>query len=204
VPPPGVRVNTMTLTIFGVGPGFAEKISAAGIVASSCVALTYAVALVLPSHCTTEQGTKELPVTVSVNVGDPAVALVCDSEIRLGARRLVEGVVIVKNMVLEGAEPLETETLAVPGNAVSAARIEAVSRAELPKVVTRGEPFQFTTEPFTKFEPFTFNAKPLGWQYGADESEVEGAETDVIAGAGPAGTSILKLTMFDTSVVVVA
>jgi hypothetical protein len=41
LPPPGVRVNTVTCTVLGVvPPGPAVKTSAAGIVASSCVALT--------------------------------------------------------------------------------------------------------------------------------------------------------------------
>lgn len=72
------------------------------------------------------------------------------------------------------------------------------------KLVLRCEPFQFTNEPFTKFEPFTVNVKPLGWQYGVDKSEIEGAEMDVIAGGGPAGAIIVNGTTFDCSVVVVA
>ena len=41
VPPPGMRVNTVTWTVLGVvPPDPAVKTSAAGIVASSCVALT--------------------------------------------------------------------------------------------------------------------------------------------------------------------
>ena len=205
LPPPGVRVNTVTWTVLGVlPPGPAVKTSAAGIVASSCVALTYAVALSLPSHRTTEHGTNELPVTLRVNVKEPAVTLVCDNEVMLGAGRFAAGVVVVKVTVFDVPHAFDTETRATPGSATSVAEIEAVSRAELPKVVGRGNPFQFTAESFVKFEPFTVNVNPLGWQYGVEESEVEGAETDVMTGAGPAAAPILKLTRLDTSVVVVA
>ena len=158
----------------------------------------------LPSHRTTEHGTKELPITERVNVGEPAFTVVCDNEMMLGPGRFAAGVVVVNVTVFDVPDAFDTETRAIPGKAVSVAKIEAVSRAELPKVVARGNPFQFTTEPFAKFEPFTVNVNPLGWQYGVDESEVEGAETDVITGAGPAAAPILKLTMFETSVVVVA
>ena len=116
-----------------------------------------------PSHLTTEQGTKEAPVTVRVNVGEPAFAEVCESEVRLGAGRLVPGVVIVKGKVFDVPEVVETETPAAPGNAASAARIEAVSAAE-PPLVTRGEPFQFTTDALSKFEPVTVSVNPVGLQ----------------------------------------
>jgi hypothetical protein len=46
--------------------------------------------------------------------------------------------------------------------------------------------------------------KPFGWQYCVDASEVDGAERDVIVGAGPDGGLIVNRTMFDNSVVVVA
>ena len=78
-------------------------------------------------NCTTEHGRRELPFTVSVNVGDPAATEVCEIEVMLGAGRLVAGVVMVKGMELEVPVALETETTAVPGNAVSVGRIVAVS-----------------------------------------------------------------------------
>jgi hypothetical protein len=40
VPPPGVIVETVTLTVLAVPPAPAEKTSDAGIVAVSCVGLT--------------------------------------------------------------------------------------------------------------------------------------------------------------------
>lgn len=84
--------------------------------------------MAIPSHRTTEQGTKELPVTVNVNVGDPAVVEVCDNEEMTGGGRLV-GVVMVKYRGFDGADPdgLDTVIATVLGNAVSAAEIEAVS-----------------------------------------------------------------------------
>ena len=55
---------------------------------------------------------------------------------------------------------LETVTLAVPGAAMSLAGIEAVSRTLPAKFVVRADPFQSTSEPVTKFEPFTVRTKP--------------------------------------------
>ena len=57
---------------------------------------------------------------------------------------------------------LNTVTLAVPATAMSEARIEAVSWVEETYVVVRSAPFQRTTEPETKFVPFTVrvNADP--------------------------------------------
>ena len=187
VPPPGGRVNTETFTV----P--AEKTSAAGMVAFNCVALTKVVALGLPFHCTAEQGTNEPPVTTSVNVGVPAGTEVVGSDAIVGAGRLVArviGVVMVKDREFEGPVAVETETDAVPGDAVSVGRIAAVTCVELTNVVTRGIPFQFTVvAPFTKFVPFTVSVIPFGWQYGVDDVEVEDAEMDAIVGNGP-GTGL--------------
>ena len=105
-----------------------------------------------PFHRTTEHGTNELPVTVSVNAGEPAATEVCDSEVILGAGRLVAGVVMVNGNVFDVADEFETETPAGPGNAVSVAEIVATRRVELTKVVARGKPFQFTTEPWDPLE----------------------------------------------------
>ena len=206
-PPPGPSVNTVTLTILAVGlvlggiGGVAVKISDAGIVAVSCVELTNVVAFWLPSHFTTEQGTKLLPVTVSVNVGEPAVVLVDDSEILPGEGRVArgEGVVIVMASVLDVPEAFDTETPAGPGNAASWGKIEAVSWPELMNAVARCEPFQFTFDPLSKFEPATVSVNPVGLQYGVEDGEVE-----VTVGNGPGVGLIVKFTTFDCSVVVVA
>lgn len=81
----------------------------------------------MPPHCATEQGKKDLPVSISVNDGEPAATIACDSEMMLGGGRLVEGVVIVNGMELDDPVAADTDTKAVPGNAVSVGRIEAVS-----------------------------------------------------------------------------
>ena len=126
--------------------------------------------LALPFHCTTEQGPKELPgalsVTASVNVenGKVVAIVVGDSELIAGEGRLATGVVIVNATVFEGPEAFDTETPAVPGNAASWGKIEAVSWPELPNVVVRGEPFQFTTDELSKFEPVTVSVNPVGLQ----------------------------------------
>src|SRR3989338_4433394 len=54
---------------------------------------------------------------------------------------------------------LNTVTKADPALAMSAARMAAVSCPLLTKVVVRLDPFQRTTEPVTKFEPFTVSVK---------------------------------------------
>jgi hypothetical protein len=106
------------MVLGGMG-GVAVKISDAGIVAVSCVELTNVVAFWLPSHSTTEQGTKLLPVTVNVNVGEPAVVLVDDSEILPGEGRIAMGVAMVKSTAVDVPDAFDTETFAVPGNAAS-------------------------------------------------------------------------------------
>ena len=55
---------------------------------------------------------------------------------------------------------LTTVTEAVPALAMSVARMGAVSREPLTKVVVRGLPFHFTTAPETKPVPFTVSANP--------------------------------------------
>src|SRR5258706_2351549 len=72
------------------------------------------------------------------------------------------GGLIVKVSVLEVPPPgaaLKTLTTAVPELAMSKARMEAVNPVPLTNVVVRFEPFQRTTDPFTKFAPFTVSVK---------------------------------------------
>jgi len=126
------------------------------------------------------------------------------------------GVTIVKGKLFEipGEElaaALKTETVAVPGNAVSVAGIKAVSWLVLTKVVGRAAPFQytmqwltakpFTVESFTKFVPFTVSVMPAALQYGVEACEVVDAEIEVTVGAGPEALPIVKKTTFETSVV---
>ena len=106
---------------------------------------------------------------------------------------------------IPGEEPkaaLNTETWAVPENAVSVAGIAAVSWVELTTVVGRAEPFQytvelftampFTVELFTKFAPFTVSVSPVALQYGVAACEVVDAEIEEMVGGGPGGGAIVK------------
>jgi hypothetical protein len=155
------------------------------------------------THCTTEHGRKFVPVTVKVSAGVPAAAEVCDSELIDGEASAVAGVERVKGR--EPDVPIEfvTVTAAVPGNAVRAAGMEAVSCVALTKVVVCAVPFQFTSASLVKFVPATVNLKPRGLQYGVEAAEVVAADSEVIAGGVPGAAPIVKRTMFDTSVVVV-
>ena len=86
---------------------------------------------------------------------------------------------------------LKTVTCAVPAAAVSAANITAFSWVALTNVVARSFPFQRTTEPVTKLEPFTVIVRS-----GPPVAALAGVN-DVKAGAGllPAGTLTTKVCM---------
>ena len=140
------------------------------------------VARLLLFHCTTEQGKKLLPVTVSVNAGVPAVAFTGETaaSTEVGS---VPGAETVKLAAEEIAAPLATVTASVPCAAISAAEIDAVSCVALTNVVARSDPFQLTTDVFTKFEPVTVSVKPVMLHDGVEAPEVVDAESDVIDGA---------------------
>ena len=67
----------------------AVAISAAVIAAVNCVALTNVVVLAAPLNFTTDVDTKPVPFTVSVKAAPPAVALVGESEVTVGAGLLM-------------------------------------------------------------------------------------------------------------------
>src|ERR1700680_4140496 len=90
---------------------------------------------------------------------------------------------MVKVRVVGPARALNTKIVAVPREAVSAYVIAALSCVALTNVVGRGEPFQFTTNPFTKFVPVTSRVKPVGRHYGVEAICVVDAESIVMVGA---------------------
>ena len=107
-----------------------------------------------------------LPLTVSRKAPPPAAAFAGVSELIDGTGN-DEGAVIVKVRELELAAALDTNTVAVPREAVSAYVMAALSCIALTNVVGRGEPFQFTTESLVKVAPlaaFTVSVKPVGLQ----------------------------------------
>ena len=82
-PPPGAGLVTVTVTV----PVMA--ISVAVIAAVNCVAFTNVVVLVAPLNLTTDVGTNPVPLTVSVKAAPPAVALVGEREVAVGAGLLM-------------------------------------------------------------------------------------------------------------------
>ena len=83
VPPPGAGFVTATVAVPAVA------ISAAVMAAVSCVALTKIVVLATPLNFTTEVDTNPVPLTVSVKAAPPAVALVGEREVSVGAGLLM-------------------------------------------------------------------------------------------------------------------
>src|SRR5262249_60235882 len=69
VPPPGAGFPTVPVAVPAV------EISAAVMLALTCVALIKFVVRAVPFHCTAAPLTKFVPPTVSVNAGPPAAAL---------------------------------------------------------------------------------------------------------------------------------
>lgn len=186
VPPhvtPGPGVHPLGAGVFTLTWGVpTEAISAAEIVALTPVRFTNIVVRLFPFHSTPEHGTKPLPITVSRNPDDPATALFGMSEVMTGTGS-EPGAVIMKDEDAEVVVELETVTAAVPENAVSAAEIIAVSCCvALTNVVGRGDPFQFTTRPSTKFVPFTVKVMPVTLQDGVVFEEVVDAESEVMIG----------------------
>jgi len=83
VPPPGAGFVTVTVAVPAVA------ISAEAIAAVSCVALTNVVVLAAPLNFTADVDTKPVPFTVRVKAAPPAVALVGESEVTVGAGLLM-------------------------------------------------------------------------------------------------------------------
>ena len=136
--------------------------------------------LLVSTHCTLEQGRKLLPVTISGKPAVPAVALTGEIEVMLGTES--DEAEIVKEAAAELTPELDTVTDAVPAEAISEAKILAVSCVELTKVVARGELFQSTTEPLTKFVPVTVRVNPDGLHDGVVFDEVVDEDNALMEG----------------------
>jgi hypothetical protein len=160
-------------------------IFAAATVALSSVGLTNVVVncvtlLLVFTHCTLEHGRKLLPVTFKVNAAVPAVAPTGEIEVIDGVES--DEAEIVKDAGAEFTPELDTVIDAVPAEAISEAGMVAVSCVELTNVVARGELFQSTTEPFTKFVPLTVRVNPEGLHDGVVFDEVVEDDKEVMVG----------------------
>jgi hypothetical protein len=151
IPPPGVGVTTVMLGV----PTLTRSL--ARMVAVSCVALTKLVVRLTLFHCTTEAGTKFVPVTVRMKAGPPCGTL-------LGLRLASVGTgLLTASGIVEVVPPPgagdKTVMLGVPALAMSAARMPAVSWVALTKLVVRLTPFTRTTDVGTKPVPVTVRVK---------------------------------------------
>ena len=196
VPPPGAGVTTLTVRAPGVA------MSPAVMVVSSCVALTNVVGRLEPFHCTTDELTNRLPVTVSVNDGPPARALLGDSSAATGAGF---GATIVNVRAADVPPPgagVTTVTGTVPAVAMSAAAIVARTSVALTNMVGRLTPFHCTTDELMKLVPVTasvnsappattllgLSAVDTGVGFGATTVNVSGADVP------PPGAGVATVT----------
>src|SRR5436190_2084849 len=119
---------------------------------------------------------KFVPVAVRVNPAPSATALPGEIELSVGTRLL-----IVNVCALEAPPPgvgLKTVTGAVPGVAMSLARICTWSWVPLTNVVDRSLPFQRTTDEVMKFVPVAVSVNP------ALPAAALGGEIEVSVGTG--------------------
>jgi hypothetical protein len=119
VPPPGVGVVTVTVTLPVVA------ISAAVIAAVICVPLTKVVVRGLPFHCTTDAASNPVPVTVKVKPAPPTVTVAGDKELTAGTGFVSE--ILTAEEVPPPGVALTTVTGTLPAEAISAAVIAAVN-----------------------------------------------------------------------------
>lgn len=173
VPPPGAGFVTVIAGVLTL------VTSVAKIAAVNCVAFTNVVTRALPLKFTTELEIKFVPFTVNVNAPLPAAAPVGESELIVGAGFVPP--VILKFAAFDVPPPgtgFVTVTCAVPIVVTSVERMAAVNCVALTNVVALGLPLKFTTEVFTKFEPFTVNVNAL------EPATTEDGCSEVIAGTG--------------------
>jgi hypothetical protein len=166
--------------------------SDAPMAACNCVPATYVVVRGNPFQFTTDPLMNPVPFTVSVNPTDPAVAEEGDSIVMDGAGLL--GALIVKPAFTDVPPPgagLNTVTCVVPALAMSDAPMAACNCVPATYVVVRGNPFQFTTDPFMNPVPFTVSVNPTV------PAVAEDGDNIVMDGAGLLGALIVKPAFTD-------
>jgi hypothetical protein len=131
-----------------------------------------------------------VPLTVKEKASAPVVALVCEMEVIAGAGG--DEVEIVKGSVLVRTPKFDTSifTGTVEGEAISKGGMAAMSCVELTKVVASGViaggvpgTIHSTTDPFTKFAPFTVSVTPGGLHAGVVALEFVEDDNEAIVGA---------------------
>jgi len=211
VPPPGAGLTTVI-------PAEPEVAMAdAGTSAVTRVALTYVVASAVPFQCTADEAKKLLPLTVRVNAGPPAVALLGESAEIVG----IGLALLIVNTALPEVPPPGVGFLTVieadPEEATSEAGTRADNWVALTYVVVSELLFQRTVEVAMKPPPLTVrvnDAAPAVALAGVID-EIEGAgfaaATSMRAGAEaprvrpPAVEELLTVMLADpTSASVVA
>src|SRR5437773_1824537 len=183
VPPPGVGEKTVTDAVPAVA------MSPAVIAACNWVLLTTVVMRPPPTQRTSDPLTYSVPYTVGVKGAAPEVAGVGEGEPSVGT-----GLLTVNVSAPEVPPPgvgENTVTDAVPAVATSLAGIAARNCVPLTNVVVRALLFHRTTDPLTKFVPFTVSVKapvPAVALLGTSEPSV---------GTGLAGTLIVNVSAFE-------
>src|SRR5207247_2555821 len=151
VPPPGVGEKTVTDAVPAVA------MSPAVIAACNWVLLTNVVTRAPLVHCTTDPLTKFVPFTVR-DKGLPPVLAGLTSVAPRGGTGLLTVNVSAPEVPPPGVGE-NTVTDAVPAVATSLAGIAARNCVPLTNVVVRALLFHRTTDPLTKFVPFTVSVK---------------------------------------------
>src|SRR5882724_2114757 len=155
IPPPGAGFSTE------IEGNEAVATSLAGMAAVSRVLLTKVVVRFEPFTCTTDAGTKLVPLRVNVNAPLPAMTLSGERPERVGCGlgpELLTARLSVADVPPPGAG-FATETERVPAEATSVAGMAAVSCVPLTNVVVRLAPLTRTTEPAMKPLPVRVKVK---------------------------------------------
>ena len=174
------EVTPFSVTATVTDPALATRLAATGAV--NCVALTKVVVSAVEFHCTTAPETNSVPLTVSVKLDWPAVAV-------LGLSEVIVSAAMVKVAPLEVTPSSVTVTVAEPALATALAATGAVNCVALTNVVVSAVEFHCTTAPETNPVPLTVSVKPA-WPAAA-----ELGLRKVIAGTG----AMVNVALFDVA-----